>query len=183
MTMAEREVLQFRQESERYLPGPTACCAGDLSANLEAVEDGVPLAWMYTRGDCHKIYHGNWVFYTGLWGRAGQFYREKKTFVDAFDWEEYQTEGWQFSPSPEHPGSVPALELHPLSYGGAPQRSCVLETAGDLKRLLGAVAPGTRLLAPSRNFELKGALADGDGVKMYSGQDIHGREYLFLALD
>lgn len=181
--MAEREILQFRQESQRYLPGPLACCAGDLSANLEAVEDGVPLAWMYTRGDCHKIYHGNWVFYTGLWGRRGQFYREKKTFTDAFDWEDYQTEVWQLSTDPERPGCTPALELHPLSYGGPPKGSCVLETAGDLKGLLSTVAPGTKLLAPSRNFELNGALVDEDGVKMYLGQDIRGREYLFFALD
>ncbi len=77
--MAEREILQFRQESERYLPGPMPRRAGALAASLAAVEDGVPLARMYTQGDCHKIYHGNWVFYTGLWGRAGQFYREKKS--------------------------------------------------------------------------------------------------------
>ncbi len=181
--MAEREILQFRQESQRYLPSLLSYCAGGLSANLEAVEDGVPLAWMYTQGDCHKIYHGNWVFYTGLWGRTGRFYREKKTFTDAFDWADYQTDVWQFSADPERPGSVPALELHPLSYGGAPQGSCVLETAGDLKRLLAAAAPDTKLLAPSRNFELKGALVDEGGVKMYLGQDIQGREYLFLVLD
>lgn len=181
--MAEREILQFKQESQRYLPCLLSHRAGDLSANLEAVEDGVPLAWMYTQGDCHKIYHGNWVFYTGLWGRGGQFYREKKTFTDAFDWEDYQTEVWQLSASPERPGCTPALELHPLSYGGPPRGSRVLETAGDLKRLLSAVAPDTKLLAPSRNFELKGALVDEDGVKMYLGQDIQGRDYLFLALD
>lgn len=138
---------------------------------------------VHTQGDCHKIYHGNWVFYTGLWGRAGQFYREKKTFTDAFDWADYETEVWQFSADPERPGSTPALELQPLGYGGAPQGSRTLETAGDLKRLLGDVAPDTKLLTPSRNFELKGALVDGDGVFLYLGQDIQGREYLFLALD
>lgn len=180
--MAEREILQFRQESQRYLPCLLSYCAGGLSANLEAVEDGVALAWMYTQGDCHKIYHGNWVFYTGLWGRGGQFYREKKTFTDAFDWEDYQTEVWQLSADPERPGSTLALELHPLSYGGPPQGSCVLRTAGDLKRLLGAVDPDTKLLAPSRNFELKGALTE-EGVLLYLGQDIQGRDYLFLALD
>ncbi len=180
--MAEQEILQFRLESIRYLPDLVSYCAGDLAANLGAVEDGVALAWMYTQGDCHKIYHGNWVFYTGLWGRAGQFYQEKKTFTDAFDWADYQTDVWQLSPSPEHPGSTTALELHPLSYGDAPQGSCVLLTAGDLKRLLATVAPDTKLLAPSRNFELKGALVDKDGVSMYLGQDIWDREYLFLNL-
>ncbi|MCD7755852.1 MAG: hypothetical protein LUJ09_05930 [Firmicutes bacterium] len=147
--MAEREILQLRLESIRYLRDLVSYCAGDLAANLEAVEDSVLLAWMYTRGDCHKIYHGNWVLYTGLWGRAGQFYREKQTFVDAFDWEDYQTEVWQFSASPEHPGSTSALELHPLSYGGAPQGSCALETAGDLKRLLSTVEQGPNSWPPA----------------------------------
>lgn len=52
-----------------------------------------------------------------------------------------------------------------------------------LKRLLRSVAPDTKLLAPSRNFELKGALGDNDGIFMYLGRDTQGRRYLFMNLD
>ncbi|MCD8051094.1 MAG: hypothetical protein LUE89_05365 [Clostridiales bacterium] len=118
--MAERVILEYRDGSARALPSPLPCCAGDLAAALEPVDDGVALAWMYT-GFLEKEHNGHRVFYTGLWGRVGQFYREKKTAVDAFDRADYQAEVWTFSTSPERPGSVQALELHPLSYGGAPQ--------------------------------------------------------------
>ncbi|MCD8353600.1 MAG: hypothetical protein LUC47_04745 [Clostridiales bacterium] len=180
--MAERAILEYRDGSARALPSPLPCCAGDLAAALEAVDDGVALAWMYT-GFLEKEHNGHRVFYTGLWGRVGRFYRVKKPFVDAFDRTDYHAAVWTFSASPERPDSTLALELHPLSYDGAPQGSCVLRTVGDLKRLLRTVEPDTTLLAPSRNFELKGALVDGEGVLLYLGQDIQGRDYLFMALD
>ncbi|MCD8051095.1 MAG: hypothetical protein LUE89_05370 [Clostridiales bacterium] len=52
-----------------------------------------------------------------------------------------------------------------------------------MKRFLATAQPDTKLLAPSRNFELEGALVDGEGVCLYLGQDIQGRDYLFMALD
>ena len=84
----------------------------------------------------------------------------------------------------EHrPGSTPALELHACDSTGTPQGGCTLLTVGDLKQFLGTVDPDTKLLAPSRNFELKGSLVDDEGVKLYFGQDSRGKEYLFLRLD
>ncbi|MCD8053920.1 MAG: hypothetical protein LUF00_07735 [Lachnospiraceae bacterium] len=182
--MKEQEILEFNFESygsEQYLDGPIYT-AGDLAAPLEAVADGVELAWMYTQGVYHKTHNGHWIINPGLCGRSGWFYPVKETFVDAFDRTTYEMAVWKYSASAGHPGSIRALELNSRDSTNTSQNGCLLRTAGDLKRLLGTVDPGTRLLAPSRNFELQGALVD-DNIFMYLGKDIQDREYLFLALD
>ncbi len=177
--MEKQVMLEYRYGNERYLPGSPRC-AGDLADELEMVDDGMELAWICREEGFPKEINGHSGFCIGLWGRSGWFYQEKETFVDYFDRTDYETEIWKFSDYQESPGSVPALELHFLGSDGTPQGGCTLLTVGDLKQFLGTVDPDTKLLAPSRNFELKGSLVDDEGVWLYFGQDAQGKKYLFM---
>ena len=177
--MEQQEILDYRFGSEHYLPGSPRR-AGDLATELEKVDDRMKLAYLCRESGFPKEVNGHSVFCIGLWGRSGWFYRENEIFVDYFDRTDYETEIWKYSDCPESPGSTPALELHALGSDGTPKGGCTLLSVGDLKRFLGTVDPNTKLLAPSRNFELKGSLVDDEGVWLYFGQDARGKEYLFL---
>ncbi len=171
----KQELPKYQWESERYLSELMFHSIVELAAALEPEADDTPLAWMYTQGD-KEIGRIS----VGIWGRVGSFYPVKETFVDAFDREPYQTKIWKLADSPDTPEAVPALELN--AGGTQPQGGCTLHTVGELKAFLRSVDASRRLLAPSRNFELKGALVD-KGVCLYFGQDTCGIEYLFLLLD
>lgn len=153
--------------------GTDAPRVSDLLAALGPLEDAMPLGWQYRSS----------LICSGLWARAGAFCSTAETFVDAFDHTVFRETVWNYS---EETADVSrnGLELHGWSARPNPKSLSglvLLETAGELKRLLSSLPGDLPVFSPSSNFELKGWLKNAAGF--YCVKDGEGTVWLMLQTD
>lgn len=195
--MTDLVFMEYLYGSHRPLPVGWPCTAGALTAALEPVPDGMELAWLCTEWHNIPAELAYWWFGVGLRVVKGWFCPEDPECAGRLRKDlPFHYSGFSLHRVGKH--CHRALSLH---VNWEPSKfSQPLQTVGDLKDCLRRMPARAPVFAPDRNHvhsaeydallipeyditnwcDIPSCDPVDDRVGLFLGQDVQGKEYLFL---